>query len=181
MTLRETLRRTGALAVSVVTAMTMATPALAACGLTAESVAKAQVAFVGLLTDVSADGTNATFNVEDIWRGDASLVGGAIAIDTTNSLQRLELPPPGTPPSRYLVLAKTVGGQLHTGDSCELFPFPWDEGYAVFRPADASPPPAPAAEGGLPGPVLLPTAAFVVLGVVGVLAFRRGSGLDRQK
>jgi len=172
----ETPRRTGAMLLSVVAAMTLATPALAACGLTAESVAKAEVVFVGLLTEVSPDGNNATFNVEENWRGIGLVMGKAVVIDTTNSLQRLELPPSGVPPSSYLVLANTVGGQLHTGDSCEVFPFPWDASYGAFRPADAPPPGgSPSTGAGFPGAVVAVGAALLVLGVVGAVAFRRGS------
>ena len=175
------LRRTASLTVTLVAAMALATPALGACGLTAESVAKAEVVFVGTLTGVSPDGNNATFQVEEIWRGSVLVVGKGVGIDTTNSLQRLELPPPDAPPSSYLVLASVVAGQLHTGDSCEIFPFPWDANYAAFRPADA-----PAASGGsgasggsatdagFPVAVVAVGAALLVLAVVGVVAFRRG-------
>ena len=173
------LRRTAALTVTLTAALTVAAPALAACGVTAEAVAKAEVVFVGLLTEVSADGNNATFNVEEIWRGSGLVVGKAVVIDTTNSLQRLELPPPGAPPSSYLVLADTVDGQLHTGDSCEIFPFPWDASYAAFRPAGApSTGDSPTAGVDIPGAVVAVGAALLVLAVVGVVAFRRGAARD---
>jgi hypothetical protein len=173
----KAMRRTAVLTLTLVAAITMATPALAACGLTPESVARAEVVFVGQLADVSPDGNSATFRVEEIWRGGGLVMGEAVEIDTTNSLQRLELPPPGAPASRYLVLANTLGGQLHTGDSCELFPFPWDASYAALRPADAPPPPGSDSDAGAgpPPAVLLAAAAFIALGVVGFLAFRRGS------
>jgi hypothetical protein len=181
MTGMESLRRISAILLSATAAITLAAPAMAACGLTVESVAKAEVVFVGLLTEVGADGNNATFNVEENWRGSELVVGKAVVIDTTNSLQRLELPPPGTPASasRYLVLANTVGGQLHTGDSCEVFPFPWDDSYAAFRPTEAPPPgESPTADAGFPGAVVAVGAALLVLAVVGVVAFSRGSAKD---
>ena len=170
-----TMLRTTALSLVLVAAMTMAAPALAACGLTAESVARAGAAFVGQLAGVSPDGTSATFRAEEIWRGSGLVVGEMVQIDTTNSLQRLELPPAGAPPSRYLVLANMVNGQLHTGDSCEVFPFPWDAGYAAFRPADA-PSPTGSETGGGSGPpmeVMLLIGVAVVLVVVSAFAFRR--------
>jgi hypothetical protein len=169
------MRRTAALTVTLIAATTLATPALGACGLTAESVAKAEVVFVGQLTEVSPDGNSAIFQVEEIWRGSVLVVGKGVGIDTTNSLQRLELPPPDAPPSSYLVLARVVGGQLHTGDSCEIFPFPWDASYAAFRPAGApSPGESTTADGGFPGAVVAVGAALLVLSVVGVVAFARG-------
>jgi hypothetical protein len=177
MTRRKTPRRICAILLSTTAAITLATPALAACGLTAESVAKAEVVFVGLLADVSGDGNSATLQVEEIWRGSGLVVGMTVGIDTTNSLQRLELPPPGTPvsASRYVVLANTVGGQLHTGDSCEVFPFPWDDSYAALGPAAAPPPSgSPTADGGFPAPVVAVGAALLLLAVVGVVAFSRG-------
>ena len=175
----KAMRRTAALTLALAAAMAMATPALAACGLTAESVAKAPVSFVGLLADASADGSTATFEVQEIWRGGGLVVGKAVVVDTTNSLQRLELPPSGVPPSSYLVLATTVGGQLHTGDSCEIFPFPWDASYAAFRPADAPPPgESSTADVAIPGAVVAAGAALLLLAVVGVVAFRRGPTRD---
>ena len=175
----KAMRRTAALPLALLAAMTLATPGMAACGLTAESVGQAEAVFVGLLTDVGADGTNATFEVEEIWRGGGLVVGKGVGIDTTNSLQQLELPPPDAPLSLYLVLANTLDGQLHTGDSCEIFPFPWDPSYADFRPAGVPPPDAsPTSDPGVPGAVVAAGAALLVLAVVGVVAFRRGPARD---
>lgn len=175
----KALRRTAAMSVALLAAMTLATLARAACGLTAQSVGAAQAVFVGLLTDVSADGTNATFEVQEVWRGGGLVAGKGVGIDTTNSLQRLELPPPDAPLPLYLVLANTVDGQLHTGDSCELFPFPWDPSYADFRPAGVPPPDAsPASDAAFPVAALALGAALLVLAVVGVVAFRRGPAGD---
>ena len=173
----KAMRHAAALTLPLVATMTMAAPALAACGLTSQSVAQADVVFVGLLTEVTADGNSATFTVEEIWRGSGLVVGEGVPIDTTNSLQRLELPPSGAPASRYLVLANVAAGQLHTGDSCELFPFPWDASYAAFRPADAPPPTGSdaATAGGIPSALVAAGAAAAVLVIVGFVAFRRGS------
>ncbi len=172
------LLRAGLATAALALAPWLAATTMAACGVTAESVAKADVVFVGLLTDVSFDGTHATFQVQELWRGTGPRVGGVIAVDTTNSLQRLELPPAGTPPSRYLVLAQSADGRLHTGKSCDVFPFPWDESYAGYRPADA-PSPAPGRESGtasgVPPAVAVVTATALVLVIVGFVAFRRGS------
>jgi hypothetical protein len=173
----KAIRRTAAMAIPLVATMTMAAPALAACGLTPESVAQADVVFVGLLTKVTVDGNSATFTVEEVWRGSGLVVGEGVQIDTANSLQRLELPPSGAPASRYLVLANIVAGQLHTGDSCELFPYPWDATYAAFRPADAPPTTGSdaATDAGFPSALVAAAGAAVVLVIVGFVAFRRGS------
>jgi len=174
MTGLETLRRTGTMTLALVGSLMLATPTLAACALTAKSVAKAEVVFVGLLSGVSPEGPTATFEVEDVWRGTGPIVGSPIVIDTLNPM---ELAPPNTPAFRYLVLATTVGGQLRTGDGCDLgFPFPWDASYVAFRPADAPAPPESTTAGGVPGAVLLAAGVVLLLGVVGVFAFRRGSG-----
>jgi hypothetical protein len=166
-----------AILLSATAAMTLAAPALAACGLTAESVAKAEVVFVGLLAEVSGDGNNATFQVEEVWRGNGLAVGLEAGLDTTNSIISLDMPPPGVPPQSYLVLADTVDGQLHTGDSCEIFAFPWDPSYEEFRPAGVPPPGAsPTSDAGVPGAVVALGAALLVVAVVGVVAFRRGPG-----
>lgn len=173
----KAMRRVAALTVMLVAGITMAAPAAAACGLTAQAVAKAEVVFVGLLAEVSSDGNSALFQVEDVWRGSGLAVGLEAGLDTTNSLQRLELPPPDAPLSLYLVLANTVDGQLHTGDSCEIFPFPWDPSYEDFRPAGVPPPGAsPTSDAGIPGAVVALGAALLVVAVVGVVAFRRGAG-----
>jgi len=173
----KAIRCTAALTLTLIAAMTLPTPAQAACGLTDESVAKAQVVFVGLLAEVSADGHTATFQVEEVWRGSELVVGKGVAVDTTNALQRLELPPAGVSPSDYVVLANTVDGQLHTGDSCEIFPFPWDASYAAFRSADAPPAAKSAgADAGVPAAVVVVVAGVLVLAVVSAVAFRRRSG-----
>jgi hypothetical protein len=151
--------------------------AFAACGLTPEAVASAEVVFVGTLSSVSADGTSATFLVEEIWKGGGLVAGEPATIDTTNALQSLSPPPPGAGPSRYLVLASDVGGQLRSGSSCNLFHYPWDASYAAFRPADA--PPASDSEtdagGGIPAAVAGVAAAAALLIVVSFISFRRGS------
>ena len=168
------MRRTAAVTLAVAGAITMATPTLGACGLTAAAVAKADASFVGQLTGVSGDGTSATFKVEQVWRGSGLVVDEMVQVDTTGSLQSLELPPAGVPASRYLVLAMTVGGQLHTGDSCEVFPFPWDASYAAFRPADASPPTGSEDDsGGPPVEVLVLIGMTVLAAGVSAYAFRR--------
>jgi len=175
----DRLRRTGAFAVAVVAATTLAAPTWAACGVTPEAVAQAEVAFVGSLTDVSADGAQATFKIEEVWRGPGLSAGGS-SPNVFASPGTFQMPPAGAPAFRYLILAHTAGGRLVTGDECRLFPFPWDDSYAAFRPVDTPLPsdaPGPTGgEGGPPGAVLVAAAALVVLGVVGVFAFRRESG-----
>jgi len=174
MTLPESLRRIAAMTLPLLGSLMLAMPAQAACGLTAESVARAEVAFVGTLTAVSADGAIGTFEIEDVWR--SAEIGLAGTVEVAASPGTFQLPPANVPAFRYLVLAHSFGGTLSTGDSCELFPFPWDDSYAVFKPTVVSTPPAPAEGGGPPGAVLLAAGAVVLLGLVGVLAFRRGSG-----
>lgn len=164
-------------AVAMTLAPWLAGRAMGACGLTEEAVARAQVVFVGTLSSVSADGTSATFLVEDIWKGSGLVAGAPATIDTTGALQSLSLPPPGVRLPRYIVLAKTVDGRLHSGSSCELFHFPWDASYASFRPA-AAPSPGSSegdASGGVPAHVVGVAAAAALLIVVSFIAFRRGS------
>ena len=151
----------------------LAQPTLAACSLTAEAVAAAPIAFVGTLTDVSADGAQAIFEVEDVWRG-LDLSAGVSSPEVVASPGRFQMPPAGTPAIRFLVLAHTVDGMLRTGDECRLFPFPWDASYAAFRPRAAPPSATGDAEpAGIPGPVLMPIVAAAVMVVIGFFAFRR--------
>ncbi len=150
--------------------LSVAPVARAACGVTVEAVARAEVAFVGTLTEVSADGAQGTFDIEDVWRSAELLLGDSAVVEATPGM--FQMPPAGAPAFSYLVLAQSFGGILRTGQNCSVFPFPWDASYAAYRPADAPAPPG--GDAGLPIPVLLVAAAAVVLILVGLLAFRRG-------
>jgi hypothetical protein len=144
-----------------------AEPVRAACGVTAEAVRDAEVAFVGTLTGVSADGLTGTFDVEEVWRGttieaDAPAV---VEVATGGVFGVFEMPPDGSV-ARYLVLAAaTDDGELHTGRNCSVFPFPWADSYSAFQPTDRP--------GLAPGfDTVLLVAGIAVVGGLFVLALR---------
>lgn len=154
-------------------ALALAAPVVrAACGLTAISVAAADVVFVGQLTGVRDTGV-ATFEIEDVWERDGLTlaVGESVEVDTLVGM--LEMPPPGSEAFRYVVLASLFGARLQSGlTDCANFPFPWDASYAAFRPVDAPLPPTQDGSG-VQGPVLVLIGAGALVAVVAVLAFRR--------
>ena len=137
----------------------------AACAVTAESVAKADVVFVGTLTGISPDRT-ATFEVEDAWRGDLR-PGASVLVEAATV--GLEMPPDSAGPFRYLVLADQRADGLHVGDNCAAYPFPWDGSYAAFRPVSA---PAEVADG-IPFPLFALVIGAAVM--IGLGAFLVGS------
>ncbi|HET6745649.1 MAG TPA: hypothetical protein VFH90_07335 [Candidatus Limnocylindria bacterium] len=150
----------------------------AACGVTSSAIAQADAVFVGLLTDVDENGT-ATFQVEEVWRGDMLESGSTASVEASQS--GLEVGPAGTT-FRYLVLAGDRAGTLHVGDdpanACSLFAFPWDASYAEFRPANAPVDPEPSADGGaLP---ILPLVIGAAV-VIAVAAFAVGSSGRRPR
>jgi hypothetical protein len=168
-------RRTGALTVALVAAMTLATPALAACGVSAESVAGAEVVFVGTLTFASDDGSVGRFDVEDVWKAGGLVLASPVSVQGAPGM--VTMPPPGAGAQVFLVLADAVdGAPTVTGNDCSSWLIPWDDSYAAFRPAGAPPPSgSPTADGGFPAPVVAVGAALLLLAVVGVVAFSRGS------
>ncbi len=160
----------GVLALS---ALAVAAPVVrAACGLTAISVGRADVVFVGQLTGVDGTGV-ATFEVEDVWEGDGLTltVGESVEVETPAGL--LQMAPPGSGAFRYVVLARLFGASLQSGfTDCSNYPFPWDASYAEFRPVDAPLPPTEGESGGQ-GPVLVLIGAGVLVAVIAAIAFRR--------
>ena len=115
------------------------TPARAACGLTAEAVGAAPVAFVGSLIGVSSGGATGTFEVEDVWKGGSLEAGELVTVEVEPGgvFGPFELPPDGER-VQYLVLAAVDDeGRLTTGGRCSVFPFPWSADYVEFRPRAA--------------------------------------------
>ncbi|HET9497851.1 MAG TPA: hypothetical protein VFP83_05955 [Candidatus Limnocylindria bacterium] len=114
-------------------------PAQAACGLTAEAVDGAPLAFVGSLVDVGSGGSTGTFEVEDVWKGESLDAGELVTVevDAGGVFGLFELPPEGTPVQFLVLAALRDDGRLRTGASCSLFPFPWSTDYLEFRPVDA--------------------------------------------
>jgi hypothetical protein len=130
----------------------------------------ADVAFVGIVRATRADATVAIFEVEEVWRGslgEAVEVRGLSDDDRPSEDDRTWIVG-----QRYLVLPMPFEGALV--DNICTATTEWREELAELRPADAhSPPATPAAESGVPGAVLVAAAAFLVLAVVGFIAFRR--------
>jgi hypothetical protein len=115
-----------------------ADPVRAACGVTADAVREAEVAFVGGLTGVSGDGLTGTFDVEEVWRGTLIEAGEPAVVEVAAGgvFGVFEMPPDGSV-LRYLVLAAaTDDGELRTGRNCSVFPFPWDDSYPTFQPSN---------------------------------------------
>jgi hypothetical protein len=169
LTFRHGLTATGLTALAWLMAVT---PTHAACGVDPEQVARSEVVFIGLLTAVAPDGL-ATFQVEEVWRGEAWVTVGE-PVDVEASDEGLEVPPGGAS-IRYLVVAGERDGVIYTNDptnTCARAPFPWDDSYAAFRPpqapVDAEPSPA---EGAFPVLPLVIGAAVVIA----VAAFAAGT------
>jgi hypothetical protein len=170
-------QRLAAAGLAAVAMATATTPALGACaGPSAATLARVDVAFVGTLTAVRLDGSVATFEIEEVWRGDELPAAGP-SPEVFSALGMFEMPPAGVPAVRFLVLARHEDGHLRTGDDCDAYPFPWDPAYAAVRPADARSA-APAAVG-VPWQLLAVLGASGLIVAVSVLAFRRRQG-DRD-
>ena len=144
-----------------------ALPVLAACALTHEAVARADVAFVGTLVAVRAEGGRASFEIEEVWNG-VGLVIGTPSPEIAASSGMFQMPGPGEPAARYLVLAKReADGLLWTGNDCDHGRYAWDPSLAEFRPI-----PPPATDQGF-APLVGLIAAAAVIAIVGFIAFRR--------
>jgi hypothetical protein len=157
-----------AVVLSAAAVVLVAAPADAAtCGPSPETIAAADVVFVGTLTVGGAAGTQGTFAVEEVWKGDVP----ALVVVTGHSEQWSR---PGAD-VRSLVLATVVETSLRVGVECS-WPYVWDPSYAAFRPAGAhQPQPTSDEGGGLPLPLFAIAGAAALLLTVSVLAFRRGS------
>jgi hypothetical protein len=116
------------------------------------------------------DATVAIFEVDEVWRGS---LGDAVEVRGLSSDgRRSEDDRTWIVGQRYLVLPVPFEGALV--DSICTATTEWQDELAELRPADAHPPSAtPAAESGVPGAVLVAAAAFLVLAVIGFIAFRR--------
>ena len=161
-----------AAALAAVALLMAATPAHAACAVTAESVAAADVVFVGVLRAVDRTGV-ATFEIEEVWRGQQFITGEMVNVEAANV--GIEVPPnPDVQSATYLVLASERDGVFRTGDAgsdlCAR--------YAAFRPAQ------PAAQSqetfsavGIPWlPVLIGAAV-----IISIAAFVIGGGGRRSQ
>jgi hypothetical protein len=125
----------------------------------AESIAAAQVVFVGTVTALDHEGRVATFRVEEVWKG--GVLGETVVVNGGPSLRELERAERdgfGIASSvdrtyeagvRYLVVSHGAAGDVLRDNACSS-----TQAYSTeldrFRPAGASPPifgpkPAPAA------------------------------------
>ena len=160
-----------AAALAAVALLMAATPAHAACAVTAESVAAADVVFVGVLKAVDRSGA-ATFEIEEVWRGQQFVTGEMVNIEAANV--GLEVPPdPNAQSLTYLVLASERDGVLRTGDAgsdlCARYPFPWDASYASLKPPTGDPQPAPTESGGVPWLTIALGTAAIGIGLAAIL------------
>ena len=152
----------------------LAVPVLGAtCGITAQIVGNAKVAFVGTLTAASGAGDLATFTVTEVW-GPEDLPA---VVQITSTPGQWSTPPSGPGPQQFLVLADPVGGSLVVRFECDVahatLAFPWDPSYAALRPATAHPPGIAESGDGVPAQLLFVIGVAGVLVLVSVLAFRR--------
>jgi len=167
MTGPETLRRSGATAMALAAALWLVAQAEAAtCGPAPDVVASADVVFVGTLTAADSTGTQATFAVEEVWKGDD--LPSVVAV--TGSPGQWFVPAPLT---RYLVLATAAGGTLHVGNECNQA-YLWDASMAAQRPSTAHPPLSASTDAVVEVPVPILVIAGIVALVAGVslVAFR---------
>ena len=162
-----TLRRSGGIVVALPVVLWLVASAEAAtCGPGPATIAAADVVFVGTLTAADATGTQATFAVEEVWKGDdlPSLVA------VTGSPGQWFDPAPRT---LYLVLATAAGGKLHVSNECNGA-YGWDGSMGDLRPATAHPPVGAATDAQIEVPVPILVVAGVVALVAGIslVAFR---------
>jgi len=154
-------------------------PALADCQMAGpldESIARAEVVFVGRVSEIDAGGRSAAVEVAEVWKGDVAnrivVDGGLDPANPAEDDRTFEL---GV---TYLFLPSVVDG--HLVDSICSATTPWDEAsIAGLRPGGAAPPPSPATAvtgplaglTDLAGPLLLALvvggAAFAIAIVVG--------------
>lgn len=159
MTGLDTLRRSGGIAVTLLALLWLAASADAAtCGPGPATIAAADVVFVGTLTAADATGSQATFAVEEVWKG----YDLASVVTVTGSPGQWSRPASIT---RYLVLARVTGGTLQLGVECNQA-YPWDASLAAERPATAHPPVGAATD----AEIQVPLPIFVGAGIVALVA-----------
>jgi uncharacterized metal-binding protein len=159
-------RRVAAAMVAAASLASVAPTALAAtCGPGSITIDLADVAFVGTMTAVDSAGMQATFAVDEVWKGD---VPAAVAVTGPAGQQWTD---PSMAGARYLVLATVVGGGLRVGEGCNL-PYLWDPSMAAARPAAAHPPTDRDAVLVLPIELIIIAGAVLLLATVSILAFR---------
>ena len=129
----------------------------------------AEVAFLGTAVAVSEARSSATFRVEETWAG---TVGPSVEVFGLNGGRGMsEDDRTWQAGQRYLVIPYVIGGQL--ADHICSGTRPWANELAALRPPGAiavEPAATPAAP---PWPVLIAVAIVLVVGLVGLLAFRR--------
>ena len=175
MTSPSGFRRAGATVAGVVASVCLVAPMGAAtCGPAPGIIATASVVFVGTLTAVDAAGSQGTFAVEEVWKGDDVPSEVTVSGSAGQWLPRV-------PATRYLVLAKAIGGTLRAdGGECHQA-YPWDDSMAVHRPATAHPPLGASADAGVEIPFEVLLFGGIVLLVAGIsfLAFK-GTGTNAK-
>lgn len=130
--------------------------------------------FVGTVVGLADADRTANFDVDEVWVGPdlpaRAVVHGGPEGDTFTSVDRT-----WEANGRYLVFASVVDGQL-TDNACSNTQS-WSDELEALRPPDAQPPEAATdsgTTGGLPATALVVIGGLVALGLVSVLAFRRG-------
>ena len=171
MTSPSGFRRAGTTLAALAASVCLVAPMGAAtCGPAAGIISTASVVFVGTLTTVDATGSQATFAVEEVWKGDD------VPSEVTVSGSAGQWLPPN-PAARYLVLAKAIGGTLRAdGSECHQA-YAWDNSMAVQRPATAHPPVGGSTDAGVEVPFEVLLFGGIVLLVAGIsfVAFK-GTG-----
>ncbi|MGH2454686.1 MAG: hypothetical protein ACRDHD_00285 [Candidatus Limnocylindria bacterium] len=155
----------------------VASPAAASCMAPPdppEHLAMADVVFVGTVTRLANGDRDATFAVQEQWKGlplaaVAIVHGGGTpdpnsftTVDRTFELGR-----------RYLVAAGTVDGRL-SDNACSATQL-WSAELATLRPPNAWMPETEPADGGPPLQVLIAIGAVAMVAFGAALAFRRGA------
>jgi hypothetical protein len=168
----------------VATAFLAAVPSsavAATCGLASITLDLADVVFVGTMTAAAASEMQATFTVDEVWKGE---IPAAVDVGGPAGQQWVNQSMTG---AKYLVLATVAGGGLRVGEGCNWL-YPWDPSMAASRPATAHPPqgnesaetggPSPEAQssggggGAWPEPLYLIGVAVLLVGA-SAFAFRR--------
>ena len=123
-----------------------------------DGIARADIAFVGTVANLSRGNSYATFAVEDVWRGDdlpavVTIHPWREGFTEDEHVWRLG--------GHYLVVVHDDAGTLWDNACCVTRP--WTDGLTALRPADAHPPVDRTPTSGPPGD---PPYAFVFLLIV---------------